>query len=254
ETHAAELKEHAVAYVNSDGYGRGFLHVSGSHPLEKLVNQAARDVVDPQKKISVAERLRALRLTRGSAEEQKETKDRDELRIRALGSGSDYTVFIDHLGIASLDVGYGGESGGGSYHSIFDSIDHYMRFGDPGFPYGAALVRTAGRIVLRLADADVLPFDFSASADAIAGYAKEVAKLADDMREGTDKKNKLIREGRYDAAADPRETYIAPKPKEPVPHLNFAPLQNAVDRLKRAAQAFEQARKELEASGKSPGL
>ncbi|HZE96330.1 MAG TPA: transferrin receptor-like dimerization domain-containing protein [Planctomycetota bacterium] len=252
ETHAAELREHAVAYINSDGYGRGFLHVSGSHPLEKLVNQAARDVVDPQKNISVLERQRALRLTRGSAEEQKETRDHEDVRLGALGSGSDYTVFLDHLGIASMDVGFGGESGGGSYHSIFDSIDHYFRFGDPGFPYGAALVKVAGRIVLRLANSDLLPFDFAASADVIAGYAKEVVKLTDEMREETERRNRLIREGRFDAAADPREPYVAQKPKEPVPHLNYAPLHNAVDRLKRASQTFEQARRDLEKSGKAP--
>jgi N-acetylated-alpha-linked acidic dipeptidase len=252
EAHEAELKEHAVAYVNSDGNGRGFLHVSGSHPLEKLVNQAARDVVDPQKKVSVAERARSLRLTRGSPEEQKETRDREDLRIGALGSGSDYTVFIDHLGIASLDVGFGGESGGGEYHSIFDSIDHYFRFGDPGFPYGAALVKTAGRIVLRLADADLLPFDFAGSADAVGVYAKEVMKLADDQREETDRRNRLIREGRFEQAADPREPFVAPRAHEPVPHLNFAPLQNAVDRLKRAAHDYDQARRKLEKSGKAP--
>jgi N-acetylated-alpha-linked acidic dipeptidase len=252
EAHDAALKEHAVAYVNSDGNGRGFLHASGSHPLEKLVNQAARDVLDPQRRISVSERLRALRLTRGSPEEQKETRDREDLRLGALGSGSDYTVFIDHLGVASLDVGFGGENGGGEYHSIFDSIDHYMRFGDPGFPYGAALVKTAGRIVLRLADADTLPFDFAASADAVGGYAREVVKLVDDLREETERKNRLIREGRFDAAADPREPYVPARAQDPVPHLNFAPLQNAVDRLKRAAQDYDQARKELEKSGKVP--
>src|SRR5213079_3343575 len=167
------------------------------------------------------ERLRALRLTRGSPEDQKEARDRAEFRIGALGSGSDYTVFLDHLGIASLDVRFGGENAGGAYHSIYDSFDHYTRFGDPGFQYGVALAQTAGRIVLRLANAEVLPFEFGASADAIGGYAREVAKLADDLREETEKTNRLIREGRYEAAADPKEPFVAPKPKAPVPHLNF---------------------------------
>jgi N-acetylated-alpha-linked acidic dipeptidase len=251
EAHAAELKQHAVAYVNSDNNSRGFLRVQGSHSLERLVNQAARDVLDPQKKISVAERLRALRLTRGSAEEQREARDRAELRIGALGSGSDYTAFLDHLGIASLDVRFGGEGAGGSYHSIYDSFDHYTKFGDPGFAYGVALAQTAGRIVLRLANAETLPFEFTASADAIGGYAREVVKLADDLREETERTNRLIREGRYEAAADPKETYLAPKPKAPVPHLNFAPLQNAVSRLKQAAQEHDQARRGLDASGKA---
>ncbi|HVE38253.1 MAG TPA: M28 family metallopeptidase [Planctomycetota bacterium] len=250
EAHAAELKEHAVAYVNSDNNGRGFLRAQGSHSLERLVNQAARDVIDPQKKIPIAERLRALRLTRGSAEEQKDARDRAELRIGALGSGSDYTAFLDHLGIASLDVRFGGEDSGGSYHSIYDSFDHYTRFGDPGFHYGVALAQTAGRIVLRLANAATLPFEFGPSADAISGYAREVAKLTDDLREETEKTNRLIREGRYEAAADPTETFVAPKPKTPVPHLNFAPLQNAVARLRQSAQDHEHARRGLDLSGK----
>jgi N-acetylated-alpha-linked acidic dipeptidase len=251
ETHAAELKEHAVAYVNSDTNGRGFLRASGSHSLERLVNQAARDVIDPEKKITVAERLRALHLTRGTAEEQKEARERAEFRIGALGSGSDYTAFLDYLGVASLDVRYGGEDAGGSYHSIYDSIDYYHRFGDPGFAYGVALVQTAGRIVLRLAGAETLPFEFTAPADAICGYSREVAKLADDLREETDRRNRLIREGRYEAAADPKETIIPPRPQPPVPHLNFAPLQNAVTRVRQSAQEHDQARRLLEKSGKT---
>ena len=251
EFHAAELREHAVAYINSDDTGRGFLHALGSHSLERLVNQAARDVVDPQKKISVAERLRALRLTRGTPEEQKEARGRAELRLGALGSGSDYTAFLDHLGVASLDIRFGGEDAGGSYHSIYDSFDHYQRFGDPGFHYGVALVQTAGRIVLRLANAETLPFAFGASADAIGGYAREVEKLADDLREETEKTNRLIREGRYEAAADPKEPFVAPRPKDPVPHLNFAPLRNAVARLRQSADEHDQVRRGVELSGQA---
>jgi len=251
ETHATELQEHVAVYINSDSNGRGFLHAGGSHPLEKLVHQAARDVVDPQKKISVAERLRALRLTRGAADEQRDARDRADLRLGALGSGSDYTVFLDHLGIASLDVGFSGEDRGGSYHSIYDSFDHYSRFGDPDFIYGAALVQTAGRIVLRLANADTLPFDFSASADAVAVYAREVIKLADDLREETERHNRLVGEGRIDAAADPLETRLPAKARPPVPHLNFAPLQNAVDLLQHSARENDQARRDLEKSGKA---
>jgi N-acetylated-alpha-linked acidic dipeptidase len=251
ETHAAELREHAVAYVNSDTNGRGFLRASGSHSLERVVNQAAREVIDPQKKIPVTERLRAQRLTHGSAEEQREAREKADFRIGALGSGSDYTAFLDHLGIAALDVRYGGEDGGGAYHSIYDSIDHYQRFGDPGFAYGVALVQTAGRIMLRLAQAETLPFEFTASADVVNGYSREVVKLADDLREETDRRNRLIREGRYEAAADPKETFVAPRPQPAVPHLNFAPLQNAVTRLRQSAQDHDQARRALERSGKS---
>ena len=250
ETHAALLKKHVVAYINSDTNGRGFLRAIGSHSLEKLVNQVARDVTDPQKKIPVGERLRSLLLTQGTPEVQKDARERADLRIAALGSGSDYTVFLDHLGIASLDLRYGGEDGGGSYHSIYDSFDHYVRFCDPGFEYGVALVQTAGRVVLRLANAETVPFEFGGSAETIGGYAREVAKLADDLRESTDRTNRLIREGRYEAAADPKETLRPPKPQPAVPHLNFAPLQNAVTRLRQGAQEHDQARRALEKSGK----
>ncbi|HEX7897334.1 MAG TPA: transferrin receptor-like dimerization domain-containing protein [Planctomycetota bacterium] len=237
ETHAAELKAKAVAYVNSDNNSRGFLRAQGSHSLEKLVNQVARDVVDPQTGVNVLERLRALRLTRGTAEEKKEARTRDDLRLGALGSGSDYTAFLDHLGVASLDLRYGGEGVGGSYHSIYDSIDHYTRFVDPGFAYGVALVKTAGRVVLRLAEAETLPFSFAASAEAIAGYAKEVEKLADDLRRETEEHNRLVREKRYEAAADPTRTYVAPKLQEAVPPIDFSALKAAVEKLSASAKA-----------------
>jgi N-acetylated-alpha-linked acidic dipeptidase len=250
ETHAAELRERAVAYVNSDSNGRGFLRAMGSHSLERLVNQAARDVPDPQRKVSVAERLRSLRLTRGTAEEQREARERGDFRLGALGSGSDYTAFLDHLGIASLDLRFSGEGAGGSYHSIYDSFDHYTRFVDPGFEYGVALVRVAGRIVLRLAEADLLPFEFAASAEAIASYAREVAKLAHDMREETGRRNRLIQEGRFETAADPREAFVAPKAETPVPPLEFGSLQGAVKRLARSAEEHDLARSA--ASPRSP--
>jgi N-acetylated-alpha-linked acidic dipeptidase len=251
ETHAAELGEHAAVYVNSDSNGRGFLHAEGSHTLERLVNEAARDVSDPQKKVSVLERLRAHRLVQGTPAEQRDAAERPRLRIGALGSGSDYTVFLDHLGIASLDLGFAGENGGGSYHSIYDSIDHYLRFSDPEFAYGVALVKTAGRVVLRLANAPRLPFDFGASSETIAGYAREVSTLADEMREETARKNRLVREGRFDQAADPTQPYVAPKVEPPVPHLNFAPLQNALDRLASSVRELGRVQEEHLPSGRS---
>ena len=159
EHHADELRRHAVAYINTDGNGRGFLNMSGSHTLERFINEVARDVTDPQTGVSVFERRHAGRLARGDTEDLAATEDHG---ISALGSGSDYTPFLQHLGIASLNLGFGGESGGGSYHSIFDSFDHYTRFIDPTFEYGIALAQTTGRAVLRLADAELLPWDFTA--------------------------------------------------------------------------------------------
>ncbi len=241
ETHAEELARHAVLYVNSDSNGRGFLRAGGSHTLERLVEEAARDVPDPEKGVSVLERARAVAQVRGTAEERKEARSYSGLRIGALGSGSDYTPFLQHLGIAAMDIRYGGENGGGSYHSIYDSFDHYTRFGDPGFAYGAALAQTGGRIVLRYADADVLPVAPGRFADTIGRYVDEVRKLADDMREETREKNRQIEARMADLAADPTQPFVSPKPQEPVPPIDFTPLQRATTRLKASARAYETA-------------
>jgi N-acetylated-alpha-linked acidic dipeptidase len=239
EHHAEELKDKAAIYINTDSNGRGFLRMSGSHTLEKFINQVARDVTDPQKGIAVFDRLRAARMLRGSADSRKEAQQRKDLRIGALGSGSDYTPFLQHLGIACLNLGYGGENAGGEYHSIYDSFDHYTRFGDPKFEYGIALAKTAGRAVLRLVNADILPFEFQNFTNTVSKYVEEVMKLTDDMRVETERENRLIREGTYKAVFDPTKPFVMPEPKDAVPHLNFAPLQNAFAQLERSAGDFE---------------
>jgi len=241
ETHADELSREAAVYINSDGNGRGFFSAGGSHTLERFVNQVARDVTDPEKHVSVAERLRAVQVLHAPVTERKTVRERGDLRIGALGSGSDYTPFLQHLGIASMNIGYGGENGGGSYHSVYDSFDHYTRFGDPGFIYGVTQAQTAGRIVLRLADADVLPIDFEDFTETIALYVREVMKLADDMREETEERNRKIEEKIFDLSADPTEVWIAPKPAEPVPYIDFSPLQNALAALRKSTTRFSDA-------------
>jgi N-acetylated-alpha-linked acidic dipeptidase len=188
-------------------------------------------VIDPQKNIPVGARLRAFRQVKGSAEEKKEAQDRPELRIGALGSGSDFTPFLQHLGIASLDIRYGGENGGGSYHSVYDSYDHYRRFGDPGFAYGIALAQTAGRVVLRLANAEVLPLEFANFAETISKYVKEV-----------------------EAVFDPTQPYHLPKPASPVPFLNFAPLENALARLRESARSYHTAMNKPHSTRRLPSL
>jgi N-acetylated-alpha-linked acidic dipeptidase len=245
EAHDAELQKKAVAYVNSDSNGRGFFQVQGSHTLEKFINEVARDVPDPETKVSVAQRLRARRLAVGNEDEKEERKDireRADLRIGALGSGSDYTPFLQHLGIASLNIGFGGENANGIYHSIYDSFAHYTRFNDPTFAYGIALARVGGRTVLRLAEADVVPFEFTAFADTLGRYVKDVSKLADDMREKTEEDNRLARDNTLVLAADPHERFVAPKAKEAVPFVSFTPLQNALARVEESARAFDRAR------------
>jgi N-acetylated-alpha-linked acidic dipeptidase len=153
------------------------------------------------------------------------------------------------LGIASLNIGYGGEDGGGSYHSIYDSVDHYTRFGDPNFDYGIALAQTGGRLVLRLAGADVLPLSFGNFADAVERYVREVTRLADDMREGTRERNRQISERTLAIIADPTRVYVVPKAEAPVPYLNFAPLQNSLVRLQESARSFDAAMNEAASKG-----
>lgn len=252
EAHAAMLKNRAAVYVNSDSNGRGFLFMAGSHTLERFMNEVARDVTDPQKNVSVLERARAARRVFGNAAEQKAAAGTGDLRIGALGSGSDYTPFLQHLGIASLNIGFGGEDGGGSYHSVYDSFAHYTRFGDPGFAYGLALARTGGRTVLRLANADILPLAFSNFSATVGRYVDEVAKLADDMREATAAMNDKIEGNAFLYSSDPTEPFVAPKSQAVVPYLGFDPLKNALTRLQASSSAYDATLASVMASGRIP--
>jgi N-acetylated-alpha-linked acidic dipeptidase len=215
-----------------------------------MVNQVARSVEDPQTGLTVAERSRAALDVGGQLDRQTRSGRGADRKLYPLGSGSDYTPFLQHLGIASLNIGYGGEGQYGQYHSIYDSIDHFERFMDPGYAYAAALTRTAGRIVLRLANADLLPFEFEALADEVGIYVGELEELTETMREETAEVHRRLDAGHYEAAADPTETYVPPAREAEVPHLNFAPLHNASDRLDRAAGAYGKALASLQ--GREP--
>lgn len=248
EDHAQELREKAVAYVNTDGNGRGFLGIGGSHTLERFANQLGADVPDPQTDVTVSERARARRALRGDDD----ALSTGDVPISPLGSGSDYTPFLQHLGIASLNIGFGGENGGGSYHSQYDSFDYYTRFGDPGFAYGVALAKVAGRATLRLANADVVPLRFSNFAERVAGYLDEVEALADELRDEAERHNRLVAMNAFQLAADPTEPYVAPDSAPSVPYINLAPLHNAVDRLTKSAAAYDQALADAMADGPPP--
>jgi N-acetylated-alpha-linked acidic dipeptidase len=244
EQHAGELQKHAAVYINSDSNGRGYLDWGGSHTLEKFINGVARDVTDPEKNLSVWERLRLREISEAStAEQRKDLRGRSDLKIAALGSGSDYTPFLQHLGIASLNLGYGGEDGGGIYHSIYDDFYWYTHFSDTDFVYGRTLAQTAGTAVMRLADADLLPFDFTALSETVRGYADELEKLAANEREEIIERNREIEEGLFSATADPRQRLVPPPPEPVPPHLNFAPLEDAVDALSRSARDYAKALK-----------
>jgi N-acetylated-alpha-linked acidic dipeptidase len=250
EAHADELRQHAVAYINSDGNGRGYLNMGGSHTLEKFVSGVARDVEDPEKKITVWKRdqLKAIADAK-TPEDRKDVRDRPDLRIDALGSGSDWTVFLDHLGIASLDLSYGDEDGGGIYHSIYDDFYWYTHFSDTDFTYGRALSQTAGTAVIRLADADLLPYDFTGLADTIHRYLDELQKLLQTKQDEVTERNKEIEEGVFTATADPKKTSVPPPTEEVPPHLNFAPLQNASDTLTHSAERYQKALEKITTNG-----
>jgi N-acetylated-alpha-linked acidic dipeptidase len=241
ETHADELKAHAVAYLNSDTNGRGYLGISGSHSLEKFINGVAMDIDDPESGVSAWKRVQARRILSGSAESRKDARDRDDLRIGALGSGSDYSSFIDHLGVPSLNLGYGGEDDGGIYHSIYDDFYWFTHFSDTSFVYGRALAQTAGTAVLRLANADLLPFAFTNLAETVQGYVKDLQSLRDRRAEQIAERNREIDEGLFKLASDPRDPVTAPQREGAAPQLNFAPLLNAVDSLNHAAARYEKA-------------
>jgi N-acetylated-alpha-linked acidic dipeptidase len=241
ETHADELKAHAVAYINSDGNGRGYLGISGSHSLEKLMNGVAMDVNDPEANVSSWKRIQASRILKGTPEVRKEARDREDLRIGALGSGSDYSSFIDHLGVASLNIGYGGEDDGGIYHSIYDDFYWFTHFSDTAFVYGRALAQVGGTTVLRLANADLLPFAFTNLSETVQGYVKDLQSLRDRRAEQITDRNKSIDDGLFKLTSDPRDPVIAPERQQPAPQLNFAPLLNALDSLNHAASRYDRA-------------
>lgn len=238
EDHQKELQEKVVAYINSDGNFRGFIGASGSHTLEPFFNQVLDDVIDPQTGVTVKERRYAATMVNADKATRQKTYGNKSMKLGALGAGSDYSPFIQHLGIPSMNLGFGGEADAGVYHSIYDDYEHYTRFGDPGFAYGIALTKTAGRVVMRLADADVLPFDFNAFYKTVADYATEVKTLLENKRSDEEMQKKMMNDKLFVMASDPKKTYIE-KPKDgAVPFLNFSPLDNALQGLKESADSF----------------
>jgi N-acetylated-alpha-linked acidic dipeptidase len=242
EDHDKDLREHAVAYVNSDGNGRGFLNASGSHSLEQLVNSVAKDVTDPETTRSVWQRLQARMIARGSRDVRNDARSRADLRIAALGSGSDYSAFLQHNGVPSLNLGFGGlDANDGVYHSIYDDYYHFTKFLDTDFAYGRALAQVAGTTTIRLADADLLPFEFTNLADTVQTYVKELATLLKNQQDEVRERNKQIDEGVFTAINDPRRPLAAPKVEEVPPALNFATLENAANALTQSAARYHKA-------------
>ena len=246
ETHAGELRAKAVSYLNSGITTQGFFAAGGSHVFETLVNDVARRVKDPKLDVPAYDRVAAMVRLHGSAEERRDLEASQRIRLAPLGLGSDWTPFLQHLGIASLDFAFEGEADSGVYHSIHDNFDFYDRFGDPGYRYGMALAEASGRTMLRLANAGILPFDFSGTAAAIAGYVSEIATLVDDMRQDTDRHNARVETGLYRLAGSAQPRARGPAKRDGVPRLDFGPLENASTRLGASAGRFLRARRTVE--------
>lgn len=239
EQHDAELRDKAAIYINSDGNSRGFLQASGSHTLEHLVNEVAKSVEDPETKGSVWKRWQSNVVAHASGDRRAEARSRADLRIGALGSGSDYTPFLQHHGIPSLNLSFGGFDDDGIYHSIYDDFYHFSKFSDPGFLYGRALAQFSGSLVVRLADADLLPYEFTNLADTAQGYLRDVQTLLRNRQDEVRERNRQIADGVFAAVNDPKEPRPIPAVEDVPLALNFAPLENAVAALSRAADRYK---------------
>jgi N-acetylated-alpha-linked acidic dipeptidase len=242
ETHGDELQKHAVAYINSDSNGRGFFGAGGTHDLQHFINDVTRDIQDPEKHIPVQQRARLRQIARArNAEERGEIRKSSDVRINALGDGSDYTAFQDHEGISALNIGYGGENDANAYHSVYDDFAWFTKFVDTDFAYGRALAQTGGTAVMRLADADLIPYEYNAEAETIERYVKELEKQLKDKQEEITERNLELKEGVFSANADPRKTFVPPPAKAVPPFMNFAPLKNGVEAMKRSAERYQAA-------------
>ena len=240
EQHEAELRDKAVVYINTDGNGRGFLNVGGSHALEPLVNAVAKDVEDPETKASVWKRMQARAIAMGSPAARTEARSRGDLRISALGSGSDYSAFLQHAGVPTLNLSFSGlDEGDGIYHSIYDDYYHFTTFLDKDFAYGRALAQTIGSLVIRLADADVLPFQFTSLANTVQTYVSDLQQLLKNKQNEVTELNRQIEEGVFTSIADPRRALRPPVVDSVPPSINFAPLENAASALTQAAERFK---------------
>jgi N-acetylated-alpha-linked acidic dipeptidase len=249
ETHVDDLRKHAVVYVNSDSNSRGYFELEGSHSLEHFMNDVARDVQDPETKLSIWKRSQMKEIADAkSPEARNEVKNRHDLRLDILGGGSDHAPFINFAGVASLGIGFGGEDGGGIYHSIYDDFYWYTHFSDTDFVYGKALVQAGGTSIMRMADADLLPLQFTDFADDVKMYVTEVKKFSAEQREEIRRKNLEIGDGMYEATSDPRQNWVAPKPEQLPPYINFAPLDNAVESLEKSSAQYQMTLEKLSAN------
>ena len=239
EDHQDELRKKAVFYCNTDNNSRGFIGAGGSHTLEPFFNEITEEVIDPQTGVSIRQRKYASTLVAADHAARSKMTGNKFIKLGALGSGSDYSSFLQFMGISSMNLGFGGEGPGGEYHSIYDSYDHFTRFCDPGFQYGVTLAKTTGRAMMRMANADLLPFDIGSFYKTVAEYLAELKTTLENSRNETDLQNRMIGEKLFDLAKDPTKNYLSPKMEQDVPFLDFSSLDNAMFHLKNSAEEFQ---------------
>jgi N-acetylated-alpha-linked acidic dipeptidase len=250
ETHARELQAKAVVYINTDGSNRGLLSAEASYSLRHFFDEATAAVTDPETRVSVRDRAIAdIQVKALASDASPESKARakaaaagGDVPLGDLGSGSDYTPFVQHLGIASINFGFEGEGqSGGVYHSAYDTFEHYAQWGDPGFVYSVVLAKTAGRLVLRAANADLAPFQFGDLAASVGQQTDELKKLVDTQREHAEVLNRLLDQGAFALSDDPTISSGPPDREVAPPKVDFAPLDAAVARLRASATAYDRA-------------
>jgi N-acetylated-alpha-linked acidic dipeptidase len=250
ETHLDELQKHAVAYINSDSNSRGYLYPGGTQDLQNFISGIARDVEDPETHLSLYQRSHLYGILKAkNAEERSDLRKRNDLVVHALGDGSDYTAFQDFAGISSLNLGFGDEDDGTQYHSIYDDFYWYTQFVDKDFAYGRALSQTGGTAIMRFADADFIPVDFSPQADAIEKYEAELEKLVKDKQDEFTERNLELTEGVFKATDDPRRPLVPPPAETVPPFINLAPMKNAIVLLKKSADRYSRALAAFQAKG-----
>lgn len=250
ETHLDELQKHAVAYINSDTNERGFMLPEGTQDLQNFISGVARDVQDPETHMSVYERSHLYSIAEAKdAEERSDLRKRNDLLVTALGDGSDYTAFQDFAGISTLSVEFGDEDDGDQYHSVYDDFHWYTEFVDKDFAYGRALAQTAGTAIMRLADADLIPVDFSPQADAIEKYENDLEKLLKDKQDEFTERNLELKEGVFKATNDPHRPLLPPHAETVPPFIDFAPMKNAIVLLKKSAERYSLALSAYKAKG-----
>jgi len=253
ETHVSDLRKHAVAYINSDSNERGYFFPGGTQDLQNFISGVARGVEDPETHMTVFDRSHLYSIAKAKdAEERKDLRARNDLVVTALGDGSDFTAFQDFAGISTLDISFGGEDDGDQYHSIYDDFYWYTHFIDTDFVYGRALAQTGGTAMMRLADADLIPYDYSPQAEAIAKYEEELEKLLKDKQDEFTERNLQLKEGVFTATADPRKPSVPPPVETVPPYMNFAPMKNAIDLLKKSSERYSKALADWQAKSPHP--